>query len=280
MSLNYDAKYGTRQLCKGLSVSAILSYLDGVEQIVEQIRSTQIDAVEAAAEICTTSIAGDGLVHLFGTGHSRMMVEEIYPRHGSFPGFHSMVELSLTYHNQIVGSNGQRQAMFLEHVEGLGAVIMRNFVFAAPDSFIVFSNSGVNEVVVEVALEAKARDLPLIVLVSRAHCEASSPKHSSGKKLIDIADVVLDNCVPAGDALVNIEGLNDPVGPGSSVGASTIVNMLKCAVAERLTRLGKPPKVLTSSYFISPEESKRRFDESYDEYRRGLAKVLGCGRDG
>ena len=261
-------------------MSAVSSYLDAVEQIIHRVRATQIEAVEAAAEICTRSIAGDGLVHLFGTGHSRMMIEEIYPRHGSFPGFHSMVELSLTYHNQIVGSNGQRQAMFLEHVEGLGAVIMRNFVFAAPDSFMVFSNSGVNEVVVDVALEAKARRLPVIALVSRDHCEVSSPKHSSGKKLIDIADVVLDNCVPAGDALVRIKGLSDPVGPGSTVGAATVVNMLKCAVADKLTRLGKAPKVLTSTYFISPEESKQRFDDSYDEYRRGLVKALGGGRNG
>lgn len=260
--------------------SAALSYLDATEQIIQRIRSTQIDAVDAAAEICANSIAGDGLVHLFGTGHSRILVEEMFPRHGSFPGFHSMVELSLTFHNQIVGSNGQRQAMFIEHVEGLGKVIMRNFVFAAPDSFMIFSNSGVNEVVVEVGLEAKALGLPVMAVVSADHCAASAPKHSSGQKLIDLADVVIDNCVPAGDALVNIDGLADPVGPGSTVGAAAVVNMIKCAVAEKLTAKGKPPNVLTSSFFISPEESKKRFDEAYDEYREGLIKALGGGRNG
>ncbi len=165
-----------------------------------------------AAEICTNSIAGDGLVHLFGTGHSRMFIEEMFPRHGSFPGFHPIVELSLTFHNQVVGANGQRQAMFLEHVEGLSKAILRNFVLAAPDSFIIFSNSGVNEVVVEMGLEAKARNLPVIAVVSLEHCLASAPKHSSGQRLPDIADVTIDNCTPAGDALVRVEGLNDPVG--------------------------------------------------------------------
>ena len=257
-----------------------LAYLDAVEEIVKRIRTTQVDAVERAAELCTQTIAGDGLVHLFATGHSRMMIEEIFPRHGSFPGFHSIVELSLTFHNQVVGANGQRQAMFLEHVEGLGKAIMRNFVFAAPDSFMIFSNSGVNEVVVEVALEAKAQGLPVIAVVSMDHCQFSAAKHSSGNKLIDIADIVLDNCVPAGDALVLVEGLDDPVGPASTVGAAIVVNMVKVAVAQRLTALGHPPKVLTSSYFISPEESKARFDESYDEYRRGLTRALGCGRNG
>ncbi|MEZ4557640.1 MAG: sugar isomerase domain-containing protein [Caldilineaceae bacterium] len=134
-----------------------VAYLDAARSIIERIQATQLDALDAAAAICADSILKDGLVHLFGTGHSRMFIEEMYPRHGSFPGFHPMVELSLTYHTNVVGTNGQRQAMFLEHVEGLGAVIMRNFVFGADDSFIVFSNSGVNEVVVEVALEAKAQ---------------------------------------------------------------------------------------------------------------------------
>jgi len=255
--------------------NAALAYLNAAQGILDRIRTTQMDALERAAAICTASIAGDGLVHLFGTGHSRMFIEEMFPRHGSFPGFHPIVELSLTYHNQIVGANGQRQAMFLEHVEGLGKTIMRNFVFSAPDSFIVFSNSGVNEVVVEVALEAKARQLPVIAVVSVEHCLASAPKHSSGKRLTDVADVTLDNCVPAGDALVRVAGLADPVGPGSTIGAAALTNALKCLIADRLTQLGKPPIVLTSAYFIGAEASKKQFDACYDDYRARVKRVYG-----
>src|SRR5215212_9849322 len=142
--------------------NAALDYISQAKAILERIEATQMNAIESAAEICAQAIAGEGLVHLFGTGHSRIFIEEMFPRHGSFPGFHPMVELSLTFHNQVVGANGQRQAMFLEHVEGLAKAILRNFVLAAPDSFIIFSNSGVNEVVVEMALEAKARNLPVI----------------------------------------------------------------------------------------------------------------------
>jgi uncharacterized phosphosugar-binding protein len=256
-------------------MNAAFAYLDAAQTILERIRTTQMDALARAAEICTKSIAGDGLVHLFGTGHSRMFVEEMFPRHGSFPGFHPIVELSLTFHNQVVGANGQRQAMFLEHVEGLGKAIMRNFVFSAPDSFIIFSNSGVNEIIIEVALEAKARDLPVIAVVSLDHCLASAPKHSSGKRLPDIADVTLDNCTPAGDALVKIEGLHDPVGPGSTIGAAAITNALKCLIADQLTQLGKPPIVLTSGYFIGAEASKKQFDECYDDYRARVKRVYG-----
>jgi uncharacterized phosphosugar-binding protein len=254
---------------------AALDYLYQASAILDRIRSTEMEAIERAAEFCTRAIAGDGLVHLFGTGHSRIFVEEMFPRHGSFPGFHPIVELSLTYHNLVVGSNGQRQAMFLEHVEGFGQVILRNFVFSAPDCFLLFSNSGINEVVMDVALEAKRLGMPVIAVVSIDHCGASPAVHSSGKKLIDIADVVIDNCTPGGDALVRVPDLQDPVGPGSTIGAAAVTNALKCRIAEKLTALGKPPIVLTSSYFIGNEASKQRFEDCYDDYRARIQKVYG-----
>lgn len=257
-------------------VNPALAYLDAAAAIVQRIAATQTAAIEAAAAICAQSIGGGGLVHLFGTGHSRMFVEEMFPRHGSFPGFHSIVELSLTYHNQVVGANGQRQAMFLEHVEGLGRTILRNFVFSPPDSFIVYSNSGVNEVVVEVALVAKKMGYPVIAVVSVEHCLASAPRHSCGKRLIDLADVVIDNCTPAGDALVRIEGLDDPVGPGSTIGAAAVTNAVKCLVAEKLVAMGQPPIVLSSALLVGSERSSLQFEAAYDDYRARVRKVFGA----
>jgi uncharacterized phosphosugar-binding protein len=253
-------------------------YIDAAQEILARLRDSQMDRIEQAAEVCARSIAADGLVHMFGTGHSRICVEEMFPRHGSFPGFHPIVELSLTYHNLVVGSNGQRQAMFLEHVEGFGQVILRNFVLKEPDSFLIFSNSGVNEVVIDVALEARRLNLPVIAVVSMDHCLNSPAKHSSGKRLPDVADVVIDNCTPAGDAMVKVDGLDDPVGPGSTIGAAAVTNALKCEVAEKLTQMGQPPIVLTSSYFLGLEGSHRRFDECYDDYRQRVQKVYGACR--
>ncbi|HET9222925.1 MAG TPA: SIS domain-containing protein [Roseiflexaceae bacterium] len=250
-----------------------LAYLEGAQAILERIRATQLEPIGQAAAICADSIAAGGLVHLFGTGHSRIPVEEIFPRHGSFPGFHPIVELSLTHHTQVVGANGQRQAMFLERVEGLGEVILRNFVFGAHDSFMVFSNGGVNEVVIDVALGAKRRGMPVIAVVSLDHCRASQPRHSSGQRLPDTADVTIDNCSPAGDALVPIDGLEYPVGPGSTVGYAAVVNMLKALVAAELTRRGQPPLVLTSSVLIGGAASADLFERTYDDYRARVAQV-------
>lgn len=255
-----------------------LSYLDASIAIIEKVRATQIGAIARAAEICADSIAAGGLVHLFGTGHSRIPVEEIFPRHGSFPGFHPMVELSLTNHTQVVGANGQRQAMYLERLEGFGEIILRNFIFGPHDSMIVFSNGGVNGVVVDVALGAKARGMPLVAVVSIEHCNASGIKHSSGKRLPDIADVTIDNCSPAGDALVSVEGLEYPVGPGSSIGYVAVVNALKCLVANELTKRGQPPLVLTSGVLIGAQASAELFDRTYDDYRARVAPLYGGRR--
>jgi uncharacterized phosphosugar-binding protein len=252
-----------------------LAYLDATQAILEKIRATQLAPIGQAAAICAESIAAGGLVHLFGTGHSRIPVEEIFPRHGSFPGFHPIVELSLTYHTQVVGANGQRQAMFLERIEGLGEVILSNFAFGPHDSCIVFSNGGVNEVVIDVALGAKRRGMPVIAVVSREHCAASPARHSSGQRLPDIADVTLDNCAPIGDALVTVAGLEYPVGPASTVGYAIVVNMLKCLVAAELTRRGQPPLVLTSGALIGSQASAELFDRTYDDYRARVAQVYG-----
>src|SRR5207244_12824619 len=131
-----------------------------------------------------------------------------------------------------------------------GQVILRNCQFGPHDSFVGFSNSGVNGVVVDVALEAKRLGMPVIAVVSKEHCLASAPKHSSGKRLPDVADVTIDNCTPAGDALVRVPGLEYPVGPGSTVGYAAVVNAVKCLVAADLAARGQPPLVLTSSVVV------------------------------
>lgn len=257
--------------------SAAERFLSAASAVVERIAATQTDAIARAAEICAGSIAAVGLVHAFGTGHSRIPVEELFPRHGSFPGFHPIVELSLTNHTQIVGANGQRQAMWLEKVEGFGEVILRNFRFGPEDAMLIFSNSGVNAVVIDIALGARQRGMPVIAVVSFDHSSQSAPRHSSGRKLVDCADVAIDNCTPAGDAMIEIEGLDDPVGPGSTIGFAAIANAIKAQTAENLVKLGHPPLVLSSSVFLG-EEAAQRFDDCYDEQSRRVSKLYAWPR--
>ncbi len=253
--------------------SPALEYLQAAQGILERVRQTQLPAVAECARLCGESILRDGLVHMFGAGHSRMALEEMFPRYGSFPGFHPIVELSVSFHNQVVGMNGQRQAMFIEQVEGLGAAILRNFEFGPHDLMWVVSTSGAGALGVDVALEAKRLGMPVIALVSLEHCAVCEPRHSSGKKLPDLADLVLDNCAVPGDAMVRIPDLPYPVGPGSTIGNTAIINMVKCEVARLLTERGQPPLVLTHAHSIGKEASREVFDRAYDDYRRRVRRL-------
>ncbi len=212
------------------------------------------------------------MVQVFGSGHSRIMVEEMWPRYGSFPGFNPIVELSLSFHNLVVGANGQRQAMFLENVSGLAERILRNFALRPADSALVISSSGCNLVPIEMAAGFKARGLKVVAIISRLHSEASPSKHPEGKRLQDFADLVLDTGAPVGDAMVKIPGLDTPVAPGSTIGGCLLINAIKAEVALRLTAAGQPPKVLSGAAVVGTKRATEIFEAAYDEHAHRLAR--------
>lgn len=257
-----------------MALTAHLEYLRQVRQVIDSIEGTQLEAIEEVARRCGASILAGGLVHLFGSGHSRMAVEEMFPRYGSFAGFHPIVELSLTNHHQVVGNNGQRQAMYLENVEGLGRVILRNFrLDPTRDVMMVISASGTNAVPVEVALEAGHVGLPVVAITSVEHSRSAISRHSSRKRLFEVADLVIDTCTPKGDAAVNLPGLDTPVAPLTSVANVTIINMLKAAIAQHLTEAGQPPVVLTSALLVGEQRSRDLFERCYLEYRERTRRL-------
>jgi uncharacterized phosphosugar-binding protein len=248
-------------------------FLAAARDLLDRL-AAQDESIQRVSDLCADAIAAGGLVHLFGTGHSRVPVEEMFPRYGSFPGFHPIVELSMTFHTEVVGANGQRQAMFIEGVEGLAERILANFEFGPDDAMIVFSAGGLTAVPIEMAMGAKRRGLPVVAVTSVAQSLARPAKHSSGTRLLDHADVVLDLFTPAGDALIEVDGLETPVGPGSTLAAVALVNEIKVRTAERLVERGAMPPVLTSSAVVGEEASARLFDAAYSEYAKRLARAL------
>jgi uncharacterized phosphosugar-binding protein len=235
--------------------------------------AAQQPAVAQAAEWFAHTILAGRMVHLFGSGHSRILVEEMWPRYGSFPGFNPIVELSLSFHNLVVGPNGQRQAMFLENVSGLAERILRNFDLSAKDSALVASSSGCNVVPVELAELFKQRGVRVVAIVSLEHARASVSRLTSGRKLQDVADLVLDTGAPVGDAMVRVDGVEFPVAPGSTVGGCLLVNAIKAEVAARLARAGAPPAVLTAPALAGAKRAAELFEAAYDEHARRLAKL-------
>jgi uncharacterized phosphosugar-binding protein len=252
------------------AMSAAIEYFDRTLALLRSMRETQLPLIAQAADICAGSIAHGGLVFLFGAGHSRMMCEEMTPRQGGFAGFFALVELALSTHSAIVGANGLRAALFLEKYEGYAEEILKSFHFGPHDAFMVISTSGIRPVIVEMALGAKRRGMPVIAMVSRRHSEQSPPAHSSGKKLADVADVVLDNHAPPGDCVLELDGLEWRTGPVSTVTGAMIINMLRCETAERLLKAGYRPVLLPSHQFVGNTSAGQQLERFYEAYRKSL----------
>jgi uncharacterized phosphosugar-binding protein len=248
------------------------SYLDRCRHITDVVSRQETDILKAA-QWFSKSILQGRIVHMFASGHSRILIEEMWPRYGSFPGFNPIVELSLTFHNLVVGANGQRQAMFLENVSGLAGRILRNFDTSAEDCALIVSSSGCSIVPVEMAELFQQRKIKVVAIITKEHSERSTSKRSDGKKLSDFADLVIDTGAPAGDAMVNIEGLDTPVAPGSTVGGVLIVNSIKAELANLLTQAGQPPKVLTAAVVAGEQRAVELFERAYDEHAHRLAKL-------
>jgi uncharacterized phosphosugar-binding protein len=249
-----------------------LEYLSKCRGLIDAVEKQQVIIQQTADWFSQTILAGR-MVHVFGSGHSRIMVEEMWPRYGSFPGFNPIVELSLSFHNLVVGCNGQRQAMFLENVSGLANRILRNFDLSPVDTALIISSSGCNVVPIEMAEEFQKRKVRVVSIISLVHSEASTSKRPDGKKLQDFSDLVLDTGAPVGDAMVRVEGLDTPVAPGSTVGGCLLVNSIKAEVALRLTQAGQPPKVLSGAAVVGAERAVGLFESAYDEHARRLAKL-------
>jgi len=247
-------------------------YLSQCRRLIDAVAAQQ-SAIRKAADWFAKTILADRMVHVFGSGHSRIMVEEMWPRYGSFPGFNPIVELSLTFHNPVVGANGQRQAMYLENVSGFAERILRNFALTRKDSALVISSSGCNIVPIEMAEQFQKRKIRVVAIISKAHGEATSSRRADRKKLHDFADLVLDTGAPVGDAMVRVPGLKTPVAPGSTIGGCMLINCIKAEVAARLTAAGHPPTVLSGSAIVGKKRATELFESAYDEHARRLAQL-------
>lgn len=254
-------------------------YLQKSIEIINTVEKQQ-DKIREAAQLFAKTILDGRMVHIFGSGHSRIMVEEMWPRYGSFPGFNPIVELSLTFHNLVVGANGQRQAMFLENVSGLASRILRNFDLSEKDTAIIISSSGCNIVPIEMAEIFQQKKIKVVSIITEEHSTKSTSKRDDGKKLGDFTDLILDTGAPVGDAMVSVPGLDTPVAPGSTVGGALLINCIKAELAALLTEAGQPPKVLSSAVVVGQEKAVSLFESAYDEHAHRLAKLyknVGAG---
>lgn len=248
-------------------------WLSNARSIMDEIENTQLDNIQRAAELMADAIEAGRWVHTFGCGHSTIPVEEMYPRIGGFVGFHPIVELPLTFFTHITGDMGVHQFIFLERAEGYGVEIMKGYDFHADDVMWIFSHTGINAVNIDVALEAKRIGMPIVVFGSAAASEGKEARHSSGHTLFDLADVVVDSCVPLQDASVPLKNHIDKVGPVSTMAFVTMVWMTITTVAEILAGRGVKLHIHPSHNIPGDTTAQDRLDAALAEYKRRLKSV-------
>lgn len=249
------------------------NWLQNSRNVINQIEETQMENISNAALLMADSIEAGRWVHTFGCGHATIPIEEMYPRIGGFVGFHPMIELPLTFFTNIVGGMSVHNFVFLERVEGYGTEIMKGYNFDSRDCMWLFSHTGINAVNIDVALEAKKLGMKVIVYGSAKEAEGKKSRHSSGKNIFDLADLVVDTCVPIQDASVPLKNHVDKVGPVSTLAFVTAVWMTVTTVAEILAERGVKLFIHPSHNVPGDTTAKERLDAALTEYKRRIAGV-------
>ncbi len=250
-----------------------MQWLENSRDVMTRIEETQEENITKAALLMADTIQAERWVHTFGCGHATLPIEEMYPRIGGFVGFHPMIELPLTFFTRITGEMGVHQFVFLERVEGYGREIMKGYDFDKRDIMWLFSHSGINNVNIDIAIEARKRGMKVIVYGSAAAAKGKKTRHSSGKTIFDLADVVVDTCAPIEDASVPLMNHPDKIGPVSTMAFVTCVWMTITTVAEILAERGVKLFIHPSHNVAGDGKERERLDEALAEYKRRIAGV-------
>ncbi len=224
-----------------------IEYLQKAAAILNQIQSTQMDAIRATAQACATSIAAGRAAHVFGSGHSVIPTLDLFPRYGGYIGFHPIMDPRLMWFN-VTGPGGARELLWLERTEGYIRQVLLSYNLDSRDTMIIYSHGGLNAAPVEMALAAREKGLTVVAVTCVANRKLNKPTHSSGKALPDAADIIIDNCCPTEDALVEIQGRREHVGGSSTWAAMAITQAITSETAALLMKMGKLPEHI----FVSP----------------------------
>jgi uncharacterized phosphosugar-binding protein len=245
-------------------------YFTTLIERLQEVRDTQTEAIGRAAEACAQSIAAGKLVFSFGTGHGSLPALEMFPRTGTIVGFRPIVESTMIAFHHVWGDMGARQYRFIHAVEGYGKAILGSHQLDPADTMVLFSHSGVNAVILDIALGAKEKGMTVVGVTSVPHSSASPARHSSGRKLYEVADLVIDTRASLADASIRIDGLDAPVGANSTSITIAIAHAIVSATAEKLVARGVEPFVMVNPNTAGKESANAANDRNYEELWKRL----------
>ena len=220
---------------------AFSQYIEGLQAVLDRIKGEQPANIEKAGLLVADSLSAGGVVHTFGTGHSHLIADEAFFRAGGIAAVNPILD------ERLIFLKGALESTRAERESGLARTLIEGEVVAEEDVAIVISNSGRNAAPVEMALEMKARGVRVIAITNIEQSRASAPRHATGKRLYEVADIAVDNCVPAGDALLELPGLTSRIGPSSTVAGAAVINSIVIEAVAELLRRGERAPVLPSA---------------------------------
>ncbi|KOO52586.1 hypothetical protein AMD00_00785 [Viridibacillus arvi] len=234
-----------------------LNYIDQIEEIIKRVKATQMNAINEASLLIKEAVKNDRLIHIFGCGHSQMYAEEVFYRAGGLVAVNAILEPALSLRPEATKST------WFERLDGYAKKILDSEETEKGDVIIIASTSGRNSVPIEMALEAKEKGLKVIALTSNEFTNDVTSRHASGKKLIDIADVILDNCGVSGDAVIEVKGFATKFGPTSSVIGFMILQSIIAQTISSLLEEGVEPSVWVSSNLDKGDDINKEHVKKY-----------------
>ncbi len=232
------------------------TYVQNLHHLIDQISTSQANAIQEAAQLAADSITDGGVLHVFGSGHSHMIAEDIFHRAGGLACVNAMLEDSLMELNF-------GRATSLERLSGYAEVLLEGYALQESEVIIVISNSGINSVPIEVAMESRKRGLKVVAITSVEHSTKAASRHPSGKKLFDVADIVIDNCGVLGDATIQLQGMKQKIGPTSTIGGILIAQAIIIEIIGRLLQRNIVPPIFISANQDEGDSNNKELFERY-----------------
>ena len=233
----------------------IKEYFEKVTAILTEV--SEMPEIRKCAELFAETLKNNHNIYLFGTGHSHMLAEEMFYRAGGLVNIRPILETSLMLHESASKSTE------IERLPGYAEIILSHYGVQKGDTIIIISNSGRNSVCVDTALLCKDMGVNVAALTSVTHSKSGESRHASGKRLFEIADIVLDNHGCYGDACVKIDGLGKTVSPTSTVVGAAILNAIEAQCVDILVSQGIEPEVFSSSNVDGGDEINTAYVKKY-----------------
>ena len=242
-------------------MSTATRYIEYFQSKIQEVLDHEIPNIEKAAELMAQSCLKGGRIYVFGSGHSHLIAEEMYVRAGGLALVHAILPPEMSLVNGMV-----TKSTALERLEGYGPAMVDLYRIDEKDTLMVVSNSGRNPVPVEMCLAAKAKGASVVALTSMKHTTECTSRHSSGKRIFEIADVTIDNRAEKGDSGLKIDGLETLIGPVSDGTGIAIAQALVNEVIDKLLQAGMEPPVFVSSNVDGGDAKNAALFEKYYGY--------------